>query len=191
LPYPPPRLLKFSIPDQKTEKPFDPVTVLIRRLTACESLRLPASSTCPLDLVVTARRIRDYRAARSPRDDRTDFIGVGRIWPERGRNQRSAGVHEGTGRGTVAYRKERPNRPREEDRNTETSRRTLVANDSGAFNQEMMPKSPSERDCADRLQIHKKQSLAQATKSAETTLDNAGSFREGTRTDIGILGKIQ
>ena len=34
------RLHKCSIPDQRTEKHFDHVTVLIRRLTACESLRL-------------------------------------------------------------------------------------------------------------------------------------------------------
>ena len=185
MPCPPPRLLKCSIPDQKTEKPFDPVTVLIRRLTARESLRLPASSMCPLDLAVTARRNPDYRAARSPRDDRTDFIGVGRNGPERGRNQRSAGVHEGTGRGTVAHRRERPNRPRTEDRNTETSRRSLVANHSAAFTQQTKPTSPPERAYADGLQIHKKQSLAQATKSAETALDNVGSFREGTRTNYG------
>ena len=125
MPYPPPRLLKCSIPGQKTENTFDLVTVLIRRQTASESLRLPASSMCPLDRAMAARRNPDYRAARSPRDDRIDFIGVGRIAPERGRNPRSAGVHEGTGRGTVAYRKERPNRPRKEDRNTETSRRTV------------------------------------------------------------------
>lgn len=86
-------------------------------------------------MVITARRIPDYRAARSARDDRIDFIGVGRIAPERGRNQRSAGVHEGTGRGTVACRKERPNRPREEDRNTHASRTTLPGNDGGASTQ--------------------------------------------------------
>src|SRR5579862_7106992 len=54
------------MPDQKTEKPFDHVTVLIRRLTASESLRLLASSRCPVDLATSARRENDYRAARSP-----------------------------------------------------------------------------------------------------------------------------
>lgn len=90
---------------------------------------------CPLDLVITARRIPDYGAARSPQDDRIDFIGVGRIAPERGRNQRSAGVHEGTGRGTVACRKERPNRPRKEDRNPRASRTTLPENNGKASTQ--------------------------------------------------------
>ena len=72
------RLLKYSIPDQTREKPFDHATVLIRRPGACESLRLPASSMRPLDLAVPARRETDCGAARSPQDDRTDFIGVGR-----------------------------------------------------------------------------------------------------------------
>ncbi len=53
------RLLKYSIPDQTTEKPFDHATVLIRRPGACESLRLPASSMRPLDLAVPARRETD------------------------------------------------------------------------------------------------------------------------------------
>jgi hypothetical protein len=60
------RLLKCSIPEQTMEKSFDHVTVLIRRLTARESLRLPASSMCPLDLAIPARRIPDYGAAWSP-----------------------------------------------------------------------------------------------------------------------------
>ena len=73
------------------------VTVLIRRLTACESLRLPASSRCPLDLVLGPGVILIIERRGVPQDDRTDFIGVGRIAPERGRYRRSAGVHEGTG----------------------------------------------------------------------------------------------
>ena len=81
----------------KTEIPFDHVTVLIRRLPACEYLRLPASSMCPLDLAIPARRNPDYGAAWSPAGRSKNFIGVGRIVPERGRTLRSAGVHEGTG----------------------------------------------------------------------------------------------
>ena len=97
------RFLKYSIPDHRTEKPFDHVTVLIRRLRASESLRLPASSMCPLDLAIPARRDPDYGAAWSPAGRSKDFISVGRIAPERGRTLRSAGVHEGTGRGTVDH----------------------------------------------------------------------------------------
>ena len=123
-----------------------------------------------------------------PQDDRTDFIGVGRNAPERGRNVRSAGVHEGTGRGTVARRKERPNRPRKRSRNTETSRRTLAANNSGASSQ---PRKRVQKsvlaDRADNLQTDETQQHPQATKSAETTLDNTGSFREGTHNLI-LLG---
>jgi hypothetical protein len=44
-----PGYCKYST--RKQEKPFDFVTVLIRRLPASESLRLYASSRCPLDLV--------------------------------------------------------------------------------------------------------------------------------------------
>jgi hypothetical protein len=54
----------------------------------------------------------------------------------------------------------------------------------------MIPKSPSERDCADRLQIRKKPSLAQATKPAETSLDNVGSFREGTHDLIPKFSRV-
>ena len=50
----------------KTENIFDHVTVLIRRLRASESLRLPASSMRPLDLAISARRETDCGAARSP-----------------------------------------------------------------------------------------------------------------------------
>ena len=143
---------------------------------------------CPLDPAIAARRIRDYRAARSPRDDRIDFIGVGRDGPERGRNLRSAGVHEGTGRGTVAHRKERPNRPRKRSRNTLTSRRTLAANNSGASSQ---PRSSPQKsvfaDRADGPQIEQGRKHPQATKSAEATLDTKGSFREGTHDLIRMV----
>ena len=96
------RFLKYSTRNQKTEKTFDYVTVLIRRLPASESLRLPASSMCPLDLAIPARRNPDYGAAWSPAGRSNRFYQCRANWPERGRNLRSAGVHEGTGRGTVA-----------------------------------------------------------------------------------------
>jgi hypothetical protein len=84
LPCPPPRLLKCSTRLRRRRTLSTFVTVSIRRLPASESLRLLASSMCPLDLVLVARRNSDYGAAWSPRDDRIDFIGVGRTMPERG-----------------------------------------------------------------------------------------------------------
>jgi len=98
LPCPPPRLRKCTIKDGTTgENRSTFVTVLIRRFTVCESLRLRASSMCPLDLALWPGVILIMERRGVPQDDRTDFIGVGRIAPERGRVQRSAGVHEGTG----------------------------------------------------------------------------------------------
>jgi len=64
------------------------VTVLIRRLGACESLRLPASSRCPLDLVFWPGVKLIMERLGVPQDDRIDFIGVGPIAPERGRDYR-------------------------------------------------------------------------------------------------------
>jgi hypothetical protein len=93
---------KCSTQKQPTESIFDYVTVLIRRLRASESLRILASSMCPLDLAAWPGVILIMERLGVPQDDRTDFIGVGRTAPERGRTLRSAGVHEGTGRGTVA-----------------------------------------------------------------------------------------
>ncbi len=51
LPYPPPRLRKCSTQTRQRRNHSTVVTVLIRRFTARESLRLHASSMCPLDLV--------------------------------------------------------------------------------------------------------------------------------------------
>jgi len=53
-------------------------------------------------------------------DGRIDFIGVGQIEPERGRQRKSAGPHERMCWGTVAQRKERPTRPRRRIRNDRT-----------------------------------------------------------------------
>ena len=81
---------------------FDHVTVLIRRLMASKSLRLPASSMRPLDLATAAGRETDCKAARSPAGRSNKYY---RCRADRARARtylRSAGVHEGTGRGTVA-----------------------------------------------------------------------------------------
>jgi hypothetical protein len=40
------------------------------------------------------------------------------------------------------------------------------------------------------MQTNKKNNPPQAIKSAETALDNTGSFREGTQTDNDTIGKI-
>ena len=53
------RIHKHSIQEKETEKPFDYVTVLIRRLAASGYLRLLASSRCPADLAIPARREND------------------------------------------------------------------------------------------------------------------------------------
>ena len=61
------RLLKCSIQDQRTEKPFDSCdgvdSPLDGRANPCGSL--PARC-CPLDLAIPARRENDYGAAWSP-----------------------------------------------------------------------------------------------------------------------------
>ena len=79
------RLLKYTSKTQNgdTFRPCDGVDS--RRLPASEYLRLPASSMCPLDLAIPARRNSDYGAAWSPAGRSKNFISVGRIGPERGR----------------------------------------------------------------------------------------------------------
>ena len=102
LPYPPPRLRKCSTQTRERRNHSTFVTVLIRRLRRAN----PCGSTPARDVPWTwpfrpgVKTIMERRGV--PRDDRIDFSSVGRIAPERGRNLRSAGVHEGTGRGTVA-----------------------------------------------------------------------------------------
>jgi len=76
LPYPPRQAFKYSIPREKTEKPFDHVTVLIHRLRASEYLRLPASSMCPLDLAKPARRNPDYRRGLESRRTIEQILSV-------------------------------------------------------------------------------------------------------------------
>lgn len=90
-----PRFPKYIIHDGENGSTF--ATVLIRRLGACESLRLLASSRCPLDLVFGPGVFPIMERPGVPQDDRIDFISVGPIGPERGHYQSSAGVHEGTG----------------------------------------------------------------------------------------------
>ena len=72
---------KYSIQNQRTENTntFDDVTVLIRRLSARESLRPHASSMCPLDLVFVPGVIVIMERRGVPQDGRTDFIGVRRL----------------------------------------------------------------------------------------------------------------
>jgi hypothetical protein len=75
------RILKYSIQDPRTENTntFDDVTVLIRGLSARESLRPHASSMCPLDLVFVPGVILIMERRGVPQDGRTDFIGVRRL----------------------------------------------------------------------------------------------------------------
>ena len=64
--------------------------------------------------------------------DRIDFIGVGQNGPERGRDLRSAGIHEGTVEARSHIEKIDRIDLAEEDRNTVTSRTTLTAKNNQA-----------------------------------------------------------
>ena len=71
--------IAFQTQNGDTFRPCDGVDS--RRLPAREYLRLPASSMCPLDLAIPARRNSDYGAAWSPAGRSKNFISVGRIGP--------------------------------------------------------------------------------------------------------------
>jgi hypothetical protein len=120
LPCPPPRLLKCSIPDQQTEKPFDfcdGVDSPLWRANPCGSL--PARGV-PLTWLLWPGVFLIMERLGVPQDDRRDFIGVGRTYARartrptvRGRPRRD-GLRHG----------------RTQKRTTEqTSRRKIVARD--------------------------------------------------------------
>jgi len=127
-----------------------------------------------------ARRLNDYGAAWSPQDDRIDKAVSGRCCP-------SADVYHGpraSTKGRVEARSHIDKNDRldlaKTDRNTVTSRRkTHSAQQRNKRLNDVYCTKSVLTDYEDCTQIQQTEKHPQATKSAETPLDNEGSFREG------------
>ena len=90
-----PSSIPYHHPRRRKQSTF--VTVLIRRLAACESLRLHADSICPVDLAPYSQACKRLWSGLEFRRTIEQILSVSGELAERGRNLRSAGVHEGTG----------------------------------------------------------------------------------------------
>ena len=76
------RHFKYSVSKQPTEKPIDFCDGVDSPPCGVRILAAPCRARCvPLTWLLAVRRVRDYGAARSAQDDRTDYVSVGRIGP--------------------------------------------------------------------------------------------------------------